>query len=72
MNISFGKNFYLYCFNIYTDTSSHNDTSTAYKAPINPETRKQLRRELDLEYDFYYFVKQRFYKQLMKVRKARG
>ena len=60
----------VYCFNVVyiTDLALHKLYQTVKKPDVADETKDILRDHLSLEYDFYHFVKQRFYTILTKIR----
>ena len=55
----------------YKALSSFSDQKTNRgfnKIPLRPETVQVLRQNLSLEYDFYYFLKNRLERQLTELR----
>ena len=44
---------------------------TVHKNEVSAATHRKLKMHLRLEYDFYYFVKQRFYNLLSRIRALR-
>ena len=53
------------------DSTKKEKYKTKRKYPLQPDTEKKLRRILEKEYEFYYFVRQRFYNLLQRVRNAK-
>ena len=50
----------------------HSQSSTKSRKEPRPETLAILKHELRYQYDFYYFVKDRFYRQYNTIMKKYG
>ena len=58
--------YYYYCFFFLSYTSAESaraELATAHKIPPSAKTAAFLKEKAALEYDFYNFIKQRFYEQ---------
>ena len=53
----------LFCFYFIVADRLHEYTSTKTRKEPNAETLAVLKQALHYEYDFYYFVRERFYRQ---------